>query len=30
MVKLRAEVIDRIEYKNIFFLVKRAPKILLN
>jgi hypothetical protein len=30
MVKLRAEVIDRVGYKDIFFLVKGAPKILLS
>jgi hypothetical protein len=29
MVKLRAEVADRIGYKDTFFLVKGAPKILL-
>jgi hypothetical protein len=30
MAKLRAEVTDRVGYKDIFFLVKRAPKILLD
>jgi hypothetical protein len=29
IVKLRTEVIDGIGYKDIFFLVKGAPKILL-
>ena len=29
MAKLRAKVIDKIEYKDIFFLVKGALKILL-
>jgi hypothetical protein len=28
MAKLRTEVIDRVEYKDIFFLVKGALKIL--
>jgi hypothetical protein len=26
--KLRTEVIDRVKYKDVFFLVKGAPKIL--
>jgi hypothetical protein len=30
IVKLRAKVIDKVEYKNVFFLVKEALKILLN
>ena len=30
IVKLRAKVIDRVEYKDIFFLVKEALKILLS
>jgi hypothetical protein len=30
IVKLRAEVINRVGYKDIFFLVKGAPKILLS
>ena len=30
IVKLKAKVIDKIEYKNAFFLVKRALKILLS
>jgi hypothetical protein len=30
MAKLKAKVIDGIGYKNIFFLIKKAPKILLN
>ena len=30
IVKLRAKVIDRVEYKDAFFLVKKALKILLN
>jgi hypothetical protein len=28
--KLRAKIIDGIEYKDVFFLVKRALKILLS
>ena len=30
IVKLRAKVINRIEYKDIFFLIKEALKILLS
>jgi hypothetical protein len=30
MVKLRAKVIDRVGYKDIFFLVKGALKILFD
>jgi hypothetical protein len=30
IVKLKAEIIDGVGYKDIFFLVKRAPKILLS
>jgi hypothetical protein len=30
IVKLRAEVIDRVRYKDVFFLVKEALKILLS
>ena len=30
IVKLKAEIIDRIGYKDIFFLVKEALKILLS
>ena len=30
IVKLRAKVIDEIEYKDIFFLVKEALKILFS
>jgi hypothetical protein len=30
IVKLRAKVIDRVRYKDTFFLVKGAPKILLS
>jgi hypothetical protein len=28
--KLRIKVIDRVEYKDTFFLVKEVPKILLS
>jgi hypothetical protein len=28
--KLRAKVADKVKYKDIFFLVKRAPKILFS
>jgi hypothetical protein len=30
IVKLRAKVIDKVKYKDIFFLVKEALKILLS
>jgi hypothetical protein len=30
IVKLRAKVIDRVEYKDVFFLVKEALKILFS
>jgi len=30
IIKLRAEITEGIRYKNIFFLVKEAPKILLS
>jgi hypothetical protein len=30
MAKLRIKVIDRVGYKDAFFLVKEAPKILLS
>ena len=30
IVKLRAKVIDKVGYKDVFFLVKGALKILLN
>jgi hypothetical protein len=30
IVKLRAKIIDKVKYKNAFFLVKKALKILLN
>ena len=30
IVKLRTKVINKIEYENIFFLVKKALKILFN
>jgi hypothetical protein len=30
IVKLRAKVINKVEYKDIFFLVKRTLKILLS
>ena len=30
IVKLKAKIIDRVKYKDVFFLVKGAPKILLS
>jgi hypothetical protein len=30
IVKLRAKIIDKVRYKNVFFLIKEAPKILLS